>query len=180
MRWEDEFTGSNVRFCPDLPVWYRFSCTTRRLLDLWPLQNSLQLWITPPVDNLFLCTVHISRICVWWYSTSFSCRWYPLQTVVRLPAIPIDITCVYPNILKINCNKSQCSCLEYLLCMPMIFRSCFSLCWWKRLRYETLVTEKSYVTYVCICVDVSSWVRVYVLCFSASYVYTYNNRYKAQ
>lgn len=162
MRWEEVFTGSSVRFCPDPPIWYRFSCTTRRLLDLWPLHNSLQLCITSPVDNLFLCTVYIARICAWRYSTSFSCQWYSLQIVVRLPATPIDITCVYLNILQINCYNSQCSCLQYLLCMPMIFRSCFRLCCWKRLRYVTLVTEQPCATYECICVDISRCLRVYV------------------
>lgn len=162
MRWEEVLTGYSVRFGPDLPIWYRFSCTTRRLLDLCPLHNSLQLCVIPPVDNLFLCTVYVTRMCVWEYSTSFSCRWYSLQIVARLPAIPINITCVYPNILQINYNKSQCSCLEYLLYMPIIFRSCFSLCCWKRLRYVILVTEQSCVTYVCICADVRRCVRVYL------------------
>ena len=44
---------------------------------------------------------------------------YSLQIVAKLPVIPTDITCVCTNILQIDCNKSQCSCLEYLLCMPM-------------------------------------------------------------
>jgi len=141
VHWEDVFTGYIVRFCPDLPIWYRFSRTTTRLLDLWPLRNSLQLLVVPPVDNLFLCTVCITKICVWRYSTSFSCTWI----VARLPAIPIDITCVYPNILQINCNKSHCSCLEYLLYTTVIFRRSFRLCCWKRLRYVILITEQSFV-----------------------------------